>query len=203
VAIANITTSYTKAIKEVGVLSSYMIDCATLDSKYQYFISEVVMLRLFSILETAIGDVALKLACGALYKNGNAPSRLVSCSSISDAHGKMLSHGRRHPLRYLKWTNLTDIRTSIQNILDIRDSFYVNIDSNISLIDEMRDVRNHIAHRNSGTAIKYYRQLAIIYGGRLRIPVGAFLNSTVRHTTSNINRYLLSVPIILDDITKG
>jgi hypothetical protein len=44
-------------------------DASYLDAKYQYVINEIVMLRLFSILENTIGEIAMKLACGANYRN--------------------------------------------------------------------------------------------------------------------------------------
>lgn len=200
---ASITSSFNKSIREIGVLSSYMNDCSTLESKYQYFIGEVVMLRLFAILESNICDVALRLACGTPYKSGTLPIRLINCLTIGDANFKMLSHGRRRPRPYLKWTYLSGIQDSIEHVLDLNDHFFVNINNHISLIDEMRDIRNHIAHRTSGTAVKYYNQLNSIYNANLRLPIGAFLTSKSRNPQSNIERYLLSMPIILHDISKG
>lgn len=202
--IPNINTSYNNSIKEIGILSNYMTDCASLESKYQYFISEVVMIRLFAILETTIGEIALKLACGAVYKNETAPLTQVVCSSINDANGKMLTHNRgRSNLRWLKWTNENDIEKSIKHVLVLTDKFFVAVQNHASLIDEMRIVRNHIAHRNSGTARQYYQVLHAIYTGNLKIAMGAFLISTTRHTLPNIKRYLISVPVILQDLSNG
>lgn len=180
-----------------------MVGCVSLESKYQYFVSEVIMLRLFSIIEFSISEFALKLASGATYKNGTAPLTLVACTSISDAHGKMISYKRKQPLRYLEWTTLKKIETTIKFTLDLSDKFYTNIATHISLIDEMRDVRNHIAHRNAGTAAKYYKQLQLIYGGNPKLTIGAFLMSTVRHPISNLERYIKSTPVILHDICNG
>lgn len=203
--VASILTSFNKSIREIGILSSYMTDCASLESKYQYFISEVVMLRLFAILEMTICEIALKLACNAPYKNGSLPLTLVTCKTIKDAHFKMLTHkrGGKKKLLYLKWTNSKNIEKNIQFTLDLTDKFFTYITYHSSLIDEMRSVRNHIAHRNSNTASKYYNQLQLIYGGNLRLHLGAFLTSTKRHSLSNLERYLISVPVILHDITNG
>jgi hypothetical protein len=203
VPVASILSSYNKSIREINTLSSYIIDSSSLESKYQYFISEVVMLRLFAILELSVSEIALRLSCGAPYKNGVNPRILVSCSSIQDAQVKMLTYNRRQPIRYLKWTSVNDVEKTIRHTLDIRDRFFVELNNHNSLFEEMRHVRNHIAHRNSGTAAKYYTQLQLLYGGNLRLSMGAFLTSTLRNTPSNIEKYLISVPIILDDISKG
>ena len=48
---ANIHSIYNKAIRDIQILSSYVQQSSNLEPKYQYIVSEVVMLRLFSILE--------------------------------------------------------------------------------------------------------------------------------------------------------
>ena len=156
-------------------------------------------------MEVSICDFALRLACGAVYKNGTPPVTHIVCTSISDARSKMLSYGRppTKPLSFLQWTTLKYINNSIKFTLDTSDKFYTNINTHKALIDEMRDIRNHIAHRTSSTSTKYYAQLNSLYGGNPKITVGAFLLSTIRNTPSNIEKYLLSVPVILHDISKG
>lgn len=202
--VVNINTSYQKSIKAIDILSKYMIECKNLESKYQYIVSEVIMIRLFAILETTIGDMALKIACGARYKNGVVPLTHLTCSSINDAYNKMISYNRgTRPLRYLKWTTVNDTKMCIMHILNTSDKFFVNIQNHKDLLDEMRLIRNHIAHKNAGTARKYYEVLKLIYSGNLRIAMGAFLTSIARNPLPNIDRYLLSTPIILNDISTG
>lgn len=202
--VASITTTYNNSINEIRILSGYMSDCANLESKYQYFISEVVMLRLFAVLETTLGEVALKLACGALYKNGIAPLTHITCTSIRDAENKMATFGRgRNAIRFLKWNQESDVEKMIRFVLVLTDAYFVNIQNHAVLIDEMRNIRNHIAHRNRGTARNYYQVLRNIYTSNIKITMGAFLNSTARNAIPNIQRYLTSTPIILHDITKG
>lgn len=161
------------------------------------------MLRLFSILDVTISEVAFKLACGATYRNGSNPLILENCRSVLDAYTKMLSHNRRKPMRYLQWTKANFVRDSIEHILDIRDHFYVNIQNHSNLINEMRIVRNQIAHNAPSTKTEYITLLRTIYGGNPKLTMGAFLTSTNRHAICNIDRYLTSTSIILNDITRG
>lgn len=199
-----LTSTYNASINDISILTRYIADSSQLDSRYQYMISEVVMLRLFSILEFSIADIACKLACGALYRDGTNPLVLHPCHNISHASAQMLSFGRgRNPLRFLQWTKADLIEKSIRNVLDINDNFNRYVQLNAALINEMRIVRNHVAHKTASTRNDYYQLLSTIYSLNPRINIGPYLTSTTRHARSNINKYLLSVPIILNDLTKG
>lgn len=200
---SSINTSYSRSINDIAILENYIVNCAGLDVKYQYMISEVVMLRLFSIVETSIAEIALKLACGARYKNGNSPIILLRCNSMQNAHLNMLTFNRSVVPRYLKWTKASFIRDSIKFVLDITDSFYSNIQIHGNIINEMRVVRNHIAHRSHSTKAEYISLVRRKYGGNPNITLGAFLISKARNPISNIDLYLRSSKIVLHDITKG
>lgn len=199
----SVNTSYNRSISDITILANYIAGSATLDARHQYLISEVVMLRLFSVLESTISETAFKLACGATYRNGNNPLVLRRCRSVQDAFLNMLSHNRPHSLRYLQWTKARFVRDSIEHVLDTSDTFYVNIQNHGHLINEMRIVRNHIAHRTKQTRQAYSNLLRQLYGGTPKLTLGAFLVSTNRAALANINRYIQTTRIILNDITIG
>lgn len=199
----SVISSLNRSTSDLAILSNYNLGSKALDAKYQYMISEVVVLRLFSVLVSTISEVAFKLACGATYRNGNNPIVLMQCSSINDSFIKMLSHNRRRSLPYLQWTKATFVRDSIKHILDLNDSYYINIQNHSNLINEMRVVRNHIAHRSTSTKQEYNYLLQQTYGGNPKLTIGTFLTSTNRNPISNIDRYIASARIILNDITNG
>lgn len=199
----SVITSLNKSIKDIAILSDYNVGSKSLDAQYQYMISEVIMLRLFSVLESTISEVAFKLACGAVYRNGKTPVIYKQCNSIQDAFSNMLSYNRRKPMRYLQWTKSSLVKDSIEHILDITDSYYKNIQYHSNLINEMRVVRNHIAHRSTSTRQEYNQILQQTYGGNPRLTLGTFLTSTSRNQISNIDKYIASTRIILNDITNG
>lgn len=199
----SVITSLNTSVKDIAILSNYILRSKSLDAKYQYMISEVIMLRLFSTLEATISEVAFKLACGALYQNGTAPRILRPCCSIQDAHATMLNHNRPRPLQYHRWTKASLVKESIEHVLDVTDTFFVNIQYHGTLINEMRIVRNHIAHKTTSTKNEYNQLLSRTYGGNPRLTVGAFLTSTSRNPLANIDRYISTTRIILNDITKG
>lgn len=199
----SINTSFNNSIRDILLLENYVHNCRGLDPKYQYMVSEVVMLRLFSIIESTIEEFALKLACGAKYKNGNSPVLLRRCNSLSNAHINMLNFNRRRSKPYLKWTRADFIEESIKYVLDINDVFYRNILIHANIINEMRIVRNHVAHRSTDTKNEYLAVLRSKYGANINLPLGVYLMSTARNPISNIMYYIQATRIILHDISNG
>lgn len=200
----SVSTTYNSSIRDINILASYINSYQNLEARYQYLVSEVVMLRLFAVVEIAIADVALKLACGASYLNGTAPSVLIPCRSRDDAAFKMLNQRpKKGRPRFLRWTKENLIQDSIRYVLDTADPFFVSVQNNSLLLNEMRIIRNKVAHRDTTTKADYLAELARIYSANINLPVGAFLTSTSRHKQSNIERYILSAPILLRDLVNG
>ena len=180
-----------------------MVRANGIEPQYQYLVSEVIMLRLFAILESTLADIAFKLACGTTYTNGTVPNTHVKCKSINDAYLKMLSYNRSKPKQYLKWTKTTFIKDSIEKVIDINDPYYTQVQIHGSILDEMRIVRNHIAHRSKDTMRDYRILLRIKFGANIKLQIGAFLTSTKRHSRPLVEQYILTSKIILNDITNG
>src|SRR5204862_1655614 len=122
----SVATTLARSQRDITVLEGYIANSQTLGVKHQHFIGEVVMLRLFSILEQGISEFALKLACGAFYSNGAAPIRLQNCRSIDDAFAKMTTIGRPTP-KAPKWTKAKFVRQTIQYVLDVNDRYCVEV----------------------------------------------------------------------------
>ena len=198
----SISSTYNKAINDITVLERYRRNALSLPPNYQHFIAEVIMLRLFSILENSIKNIALKLACKASYKNGVIPNPIVVCNSLADAENKFKNYNRRRPVN-LKWTKASYINNSIQHIIPGNENFPVRINNFSNQINEMRIVRNHIAHRTSSTRIGYKTVIFSTFGAYLKIQTGAFLTSTKRIRIAKIDEYIRVSKIILNDITNG
>lgn len=199
----SIDSTYRKAIKDIDKLISYRNDSKSLESKYQYFIAEVVMIRLFGILEDAIRYTAFKLACKTNYRSGKTPSPNIICKSINDARNQYRTYNRNDSLLNLNWSKVSYINKSIKFILTTSEDFYKYINNYPNEINEMRIIRNHIAHRSSSTYNDFKKLKQHLFGANLNITIGAFLTSNKRLGYSKIDRYLTTVKIIIDDITKG
>lgn len=191
------------ANKVLDKLQEYKNESENLEAKYQHFISEMIMLRVFSIFEDTVAEIAYKLVAGAEYVNGTLPVLTTQANSISGSRGIFLSHGRPRPIQNLKWTKARFIRESVQHVIDINEKYILNAQIHGVTIDEMRKVRNMLAHNTSTAKSDFKLVIRQKYGANINITPGAFLTSTRRHTPCNLNKYITSTRIILSDIASG
>ena len=197
-----IETTYSSAISQISVLEKYRSSSLSLEAKFQHLVSEVIMLRLFAIIENAIHDTALKIACGKPYRNGTNPNIFSICRSMAHANLQFQSYNRPKSIQ-TKWTKVAYINRSIKKIIPESEPFRQNISNFCTEISEMRNVRNHIAHRTSSTYTNYKQVIISTFGAHLKIKTGAFLTSTKRLPNPKINTYLSIAKIVVNDITKG
>jgi hypothetical protein len=200
-----LVTTITRAYSDIQRLEVLLNRASGLPAQHQHLIGEVLMVRLFSVLETTFGDVATRLCCGVVYSNGRAPVTMKLCKSIKHSENEMINY-RRSPkrrLRYLQWTTSSSIKKNLEYLLHRRDPYLINIDLHNSSIEEMRKVRNHIVHISKKTRDDYKSVLRATYGSVPKITVGAFLTSNTRSSLTNIERYIQTSKVIITDITRG
>lgn len=176
---------------------------AELPPQHQHLIAEILTLRSFAILEDTVREISLKIAAGARYMNGTQPLLLNQANNMSGAETLLLSFGRQRPIRYLKFTNSQFVESSVKKVIDPNDWFVKNTLAHGAIFDEMRRVRNYLAHRNTDTRKHYLDVIIGIYGAKLNLLPGPFLTSTKRHVPANFDRYLISTKVIINDMVKG
>jgi hypothetical protein len=187
----------------IDKLNLFRRESESLEAKYQHFIAEMIMLRLFSVLEDSVAEIAYKLASGAVYTNGSLPTLMAQAGSIMGARGLFLNHGRSRPVQNLKWTKSKFIQQSVQYVISNTDPFISSAQRNGNIINEMRKVRNILAHRNTSARNDYREVVRQVYGANVHIVPGAFLSSTRRTAVSNLDRYLSSTKLVLVDMVSG
>ncbi|OHD90957.1 hypothetical protein [Sulfuricurvum sp. RIFCSPLOWO2_12_FULL_43_24] len=187
----------------IDKLETYRQQSQTLEVKYQYFIAEMIMLRLFAALEDSIAQIAFKLAAGASYTNGLSPTLTTRASNVTAARALFLQHGRPKPIINLKWTQAKHISDSVKYVIPTTEKFIENVRIHGRILNEMRIIRNVLAHNSTSAKIDFKAMIRQIYGAQVPVTTGAFLTSTRRISTSNLEKYLLSTKIILNDMTKG
>ncbi len=202
-ALPKLIITLNKALSELTKLDAYRVDSQNLEAKYQHFISEMIMLRLFTVFEDSVADMAYKLAAGATYINGNIPQLNIQASTVSASRGLFLNHGRHRPVQYLKWTKARYIRESIQFVIPSTETFITKVQIHGSIIEEMRRVRNALAHNTTSARSDFKDVVRQTYGANVNISVGAFLTTTRRLPVSNISRYITSTRILLSDLVSG
>ena len=188
---------------DIDRLETFRTKSQFLAPEYQYLIAELIMLRLFSIIESAIEDLACKLVAGAPYINGNQPARLFTARSKDGARSAMLTYGRQKTKSYLRWTSLKDIRDSTSQVLNSADPFIRYAQVYGSILSEMRKVRNFLAHRSSKARQSYREVVRVVYGANSRIKIEAFLTSNRRRPVAKVDEYLTTARIMISDLARG
>lgn len=199
----SILATHTKAINDITILEKYYSGCITLPPNMQELVSETIMLRLFSILETCIRETSIKVACGGKYRSGLISSPILLCKSKDRALEQFKTYNRTKALQNLRFTNVSSTNDSIKYIIDSLEPFRVNLNHFGVEIEEMRKVRNHIAHRYRSTYVDFKSVILSRYGAFVKIRPGVFLLSTKRSTQPILEEYLIKTKVIINEITKG
>lgn len=144
-----------------------LVDTGDLELKFQKLIAETAMLRLFYGLENAVANVSHKLLMNTAYCD-TPPTRPVFLPGVApfrrlaDAETAVIrSRGPR--ARYTKWTQLSDVQANLAAFLDPTDHFLAERANLDFVFEDMRKVRNHIAHNTRSTATAFASVVARIY----------------------------------------
>lgn len=190
-------------MSDLTIVGRYLQKGKHLPPEMYGFVAEMLMLRIFSVLESCVREVSARVACGVSYKNGVTATPIMKCTSIQDAINRFKTEGRSKPLCNLRFTNVSGTNSSIKNIIDSAEPFRVNLSKYGVQFEEMRIVRNHIAHRYKNTYLEYKNVITNRYGAYIKLKPSVFLTSTKRQPKAIIEEYLVTVKIIIDDITNG
>jgi len=139
-----------------------------LEPAVQKLVAEIIHLRLFSMFENLVSVVPAKLVAGAQFLDGSAPTLMARAKSTKGAEGLFHTHGRNTTKCQLRWSRASDIKDNVKYVIAATDNFVATVDQSGTLIDEVRRVRNRIAHNNS-TSRTYYREV-------VKRHYGAYLN---------------------------
>lgn len=179
----------------------------SLDLDYQKLIAENIMLRLFYELDNCVGNIALKLTRGVLYLDGSKPLLLV-------AGFRSVDSARQHILRatgkyYLEWTVLSKIQNNLSGILNATDHFLTTRSIHNATYEDMRHVRNHIAHNSTSTKIKFSAISTRIFSASRGINPGRLLLSNRPAVPGNppsekiIIQYIKWSKVFIKTLTKA
>lgn len=201
----SIVSIHRNALYRLSVVERFLIKAQHLPPDLYGFVAEVMMLRIFSIIEYTVRETATRLACGVPYRDGIFPSHIIHvCSSLSDAINKFKSHNRGSKPKYkLQFNNVRQTNESIKFIIDSNESFRIKLNAYGVKFEEMRKVRNHIAHTTSSTRNDFKDVIRQRYGGYVKLKPAVYLISTKRQSRSIINEYLITARIMANEITKS
>jgi hypothetical protein len=175
-----------------------------LDFSHQKLVAELIMLRLFSLLESHFESVALKILCNTQYLDGTLPNLFHVSANGRNALSNILNFGRKKALKkvQLKWTNYISIESNVRHLINASDNYLNVLKLNSAFIDEMRFVRNHIAHNNSDTRQKFKPVVIKYYGAYINTVTPGLLLLSPRRKPPLIIEYIKSSLIIIRDLVK-
>jgi hypothetical protein len=120
-------------------------------------LAEMITLQLFYMFETAIEDLAAKIVCGAKYADGVVPVLVQNAGSIDAALIAMRTFARAKPKGILKWNRTKEINGNVKHLIPPAENFCSCCRVHSARLNEIRIVRNHIAHGNKGTRAEFAR----------------------------------------------
>jgi hypothetical protein len=189
---------------ETQRLQTLLPSLPALPPAHRKLVAEIVMVRLFLLLENTIASAGAKMLCGANYLDSTQPKKLVSARSVIAAKALMRCYRRKRPRRYLSWTKSQDIQDNLSQALDPTDPFFTVIGKHGALLTEMRYVRNHIAHSNSGTRVNFRKVILQYYGGlKQGITPGLLLLTSALGPTIILERYIVSSRVVVRELLRA
>ncbi|MFA6187391.1 MAG: hypothetical protein WC770_09330 [Phycisphaerae bacterium] len=169
---------------------------------HQKLVAEIVLLRLFSLFENLIRSVTLKLLCRAVYIDGSIPMLLTSARSSQNAFTLLKTYGRNKNHQPL-WSKATDIKENLRYVINHADNIIIVVDRNSVMIDELRRVRNRIAHNNAGSRKDYRHVVRKHYGAFMNHVTPGKLLLTQRIQPPLLEQYIRQERILVKDIVKA
>lgn len=171
---------------------------------YQVLLGEMIALQSFYLFETAIESIAAKIVCGARYGDGTIPIVTNTAPTIEDALTSMRTLNRSRTKGILKWNRAAEIIENVRHVLDTSDTFCVACRNHSNRINEVRIVRNHIAHANQGTRQEFERVVQARLGAvprRLPRP-GAFVLREFTPGASLLSEYVVTLGVVVKEAAK-
>jgi hypothetical protein len=189
--------------KEADRLANLVLNISTLEPAYQKLVAEVVLLRLFGLVETTLQSVTVKLLCGAKYLDGTTASVATNAKSANGAISNMKKYGRSIYHNDLRWTKASEIKKNVRFLVSTTEHFVHVIDRNGALISEMRKVRNRIAHNNSASRRNFRPVVRHHYGADVNSVTPGSLLLSNRFTPPILEQYVAKSKILIKEVHQG
>jgi hypothetical protein len=172
--------------------------------EYRQMLAEMMTMQAFYLFELAIEDIAAKLVCGARYGDGSNPALMHNARSIDDALIAMRTLGRAKAKGILKWNKTKEINGNVRYMMPSAEAFCAACRNHSARLNEIRIVRNHIAHGNQGTRAEFARVVQRRLGAlpqRLPRP-GLFVLREFAPGVPLLVEFVVTLGVVLKDAAK-
>jgi hypothetical protein len=194
---------YAEFCSQIDGLIDLCANIIPLSPHHRKAVAEIALLRAFDLLQGVFQTTATKLVCGASYLDGSMANVLLQARSQTTALTNMSTHGRARPKHRLRWSQVSEIKDNCKFVVQTTEHFLTTLTFHSSIIDEMRNVRNRIAHNNADSRTKYQVVVRRHYGAEMKhISPGTLLLSD-RFIPRLINQYLAQSKVLVKQMLKG
>lgn len=164
----------------------------------------MITLQAFYLFELAIEEIAAKIVCGAKYGDGVVPVVTHGTRSIDAALIAMRTQSRRKPKGILKWNKTKEINGNVKHVIAATEHFYTACRNHGARLNEIRIVRNHIAHGNAGTKAEFAKVVQRRLGAKPhKLPrPGLFVLKEFTPGIPLITEYVVTLSAVLKDVAK-
>jgi hypothetical protein len=116
----------------------------------------------------------------------------------------MKKHGRRRELSRLIWTKSKYIRQNMNKTLASSDPLFASVSRHTNFLTELRQVRNHIAHKSSSTAVEFRSAVRARYGALRRgMTPGLYLLQRGSSSLPKLEEYLVMARVLVKDVVRA
>ncbi|TPQ31066.1 hypothetical protein C2U70_25085 [Bradyrhizobium guangdongense] len=202
--IASLAVSHRAYLAQADKLRALIPSTHLLAPDLKQMLSEMIALQAFYFFELAIEDIAAKLVCGTAYGDGAAPVVTHGARSIDDALSAMRTVGRARAKGILKWNKVSEINENVRHVIPNTEHFCAACRTHAARLNEIRIVRNHIAHGNAGTRADYATVVQGKLGARpTRLPrPGLFVLKEFTPGVPLLTEYVVTLGVVLKDAAK-
>jgi hypothetical protein len=200
----SVSASHREFVAHAARLRELALAFHPLAEQYRKLMAEMIMLQAFYLFESAMESIAAKLCCGGRYADGVRPFLLHASTSVEDALNNMRAFGRQHPKGILKWNKSDEMNGNLRYLMDSTDHYRTTCRHHSGRLNEMRIVRNHIAHANASTRREYVLVVGRRLGGvpaRLPSP-GLFVQRQIAPSTTILIEYIATMTAIVRDVAR-
>jgi hypothetical protein len=204
VPIPKLAVSHRTYIAQADKLRALTQGVGVLAPDYRQMLAEMITLQAFYLFEMAIEDIAAKIVCGAPYGDGVAPVLFHNSRSIDDALTAMRTLGRKKAKGILKWNKAKEINGNVRHVMAAAENFCTTCRNHSARINEIRVVRNHIAHGNAGTKAEFAKVVTRRLGALpQRLPrAGLFVLREFTPGTPLLVEFVVTLGVIRKDAAK-
>lgn len=176
---------------------------SALAPRHRKLLAEISMLRLCYVLENLLETSVAKLLSGATYLDGSHPTRVIQLRSSRAALQAMSTYNRNKTRAVLKWNRVSEIKENVRFMMSSSEHALTALDKYGAIIDEMRRIRNRIAHNSSRCRSEFRPVVLKYYGAELNhISPGTLLLSA-RRVPCLMEAYLRGAAVIGRDVLRG